>query len=469
MTVKDSSQPLQQQITETLYRTKFSSEQESKSTINAVERIFKTETYRLLVGAMNEGVAVLSETEKIVYCNDSFAQILKSSSDHLIGYELKAVVQADCAQELKQLIAKDGNPNSEVLYLKDGTGHLTAVNASANRIEFDNCTITFLVLTNLSLYLSGHLQQYNTMIEYALPNRSMFSDLFNGTNARITVRDKQGKLAIINNAEAAYLEKTVEEAIGKTPYELYPKEEADQVVMQDSVVLSTGQSLQLEEEITIKGSVRTFLKSRYPLKNEKGETYGVSVVTVDITENKKLERQLKESEKSFQDIFENTVFGIALMDSEMKLFRINKTFTQITGYTKEELSSVSKFTYAVDVKTEHFLVKQVLRGEQAKYSLEKRVICKDGSIKWIKVTGLPALNEKGEFLYFVVTIEDVTERKLMENKLSRYRASLELLVEERTKQLLSARRSAIIGQAAGLVGQQILLKYIFREEQTGAS
>lgn len=468
MTAKDSSQPHQKQIAETQYRTKFSSEQESKSTVNAVERIFKTETYRLLVGAMKEGVAVLSEAGKIVYCNDSFAQILKSASDRIIGYELEAIIPADCAQTLKQLITKGSNRNSEVLFLKNEDNHFTTVNASANRIEFDNCTISFLVLTNLSAYLDGHLQQYNTELEYAIANRSMLSDVFNGTNAGIAVRDKQGKLVIANNAEATFLEKTVGEVIGRTPYELYPKDEAEQVVMQDKVVLSTGQPLKLEEEIAVKGSSRTFLKSRYPLKTERGETYGVSIVTVDITESKKLERQLRESEKSFQDIFENTVFGVALMDSEMKLFRTNKTFAHITGYRNDELSSVSKFTYAIDVKTELFLVKQVIRGEQRKYSLEKRAICKDGTLKWIKVTGLPTLSEKGEFLYFVVTIEDITDRKFMENKLNRYRASLEQLVEERTKQLISARRSAIIGQAAGLVGQQILLKYIFRDEQTRA-
>lgn len=467
MTVKDVSQPLQQQIAETLYKSKFSSDHEAKSTINAVERIFKTETYRMLVGAMKEGVAVISETGKIVYCNESFSQILKLSSDRIIGYELEAILQADCAQELKQLIAKGSHPNSEVLYLKDAENNFTAVYASANRIEFDNCAVSFLVLANLSSYLDGHLQQYNTELQYALANRSIFSDVFNGTNTRIAVRDRKGRLVIVNNAEASFLKKPVGEVIGKTPHELYPEAEADQLVKQDKIVLCTGQPLKIEEEIVVDGCSCTVLKCRYPLKNESGETYGISIVTIDITENKKLERLLLASEKSFQNIFENTVFGIALMDSELKLFRTNKTFTQITGYSEEELSSVSKFTYAIDVKTENFLVRQVLRGEQGKYSLEKRAICKDGSIKWIKVTGLPALNEKSEFLYFVVTIEDVTSRKLIENKLNRYRANLEQLVEERTKQLLSARRSAIIGQAAGLVGQQILLKYIFRDEQTG--
>ena len=469
MTAKDLSQPLQQQI-ETQYRTKFNSEKESQSTINAVERIFKTETYRLLVGAMKEGVAVLSENGKVVYCNDSFARILKSTSDKIIGYELEALVQADSAVELKKLITNfTSGEQNKVLFLKDTNNNYTTVNASASNIIFDNCTVTFLVLSNLSSYINGHLRQYNMGIEYAIVNPSMLSDVFNSTNARIAVRDKQGKLVIANNAEAAYLQNTVEQAVGKTPHELYPKDEADQILEQDKKVLDTGKPLQLEEEITINGYPRTILKRMYPLKNSNGEAYGVSIVTVDVTENKKLERQLQESDKSFQNIFENTVFGIALMDAEMKLFRVNKTFSQITGYTKEELSSVSKFTYAVDGKTELFLIKQVLRKEQKKYSLEKRAICKDGSIKWLKVTGLPTNNEKGEFLYFVVTVEDVTERKLIENKLNRYRTNLEQLVEKRTRQLVSARRSAIIGQAAGLVGQQILLKYIFRDEQAGAN
>jgi PAS domain S-box-containing protein len=468
MTAKDLSQPLQQQIAETQYRTKFNSEKESKSTINAVERIFKTETYRLLVGAMKEGVAVLSETGKIVYCNDSFARILKSTSDRIIGYELEAIVPTDAAVELKQLTTNFVEQN-KVLFLKDANNNYTTVNASASNIIFDNCTVTFLVLSNLSSFIDGHLQQYNTGIEYAIVNRSMLSNVFNSTNARIAVRDKQGKLVMVNNAETAHMGKTVEEAIGKTPHELYPKGEADQLVEQDKIVLDTGKPMQLEEEVMVNGCPRTFLKRRYPLKTLNGETYGVSVITVDITENKKLEKQLRETEKSFQDIFENTVFGIALMDIEMKLLKTNKAFSQITGYRKEELSTVSKFTYAVDVKTELFLVKQVLRQQQRKYALEKKALCKDGSIKWIKVTGLPTLNEKGEFLYFVVTVEDVTERKLIENKLNRYRTSLEQLVEERTRQLVSARRSAIIGQAAGLVGQQILLKYIFRDEHAGAN
>jgi PAS domain S-box-containing protein len=468
MTAKDLSQPLQQQIAETQYRTKFNSEKESKSTINAVERIFKTETYRLLVGAMKEGVAVLSETGKIVYCNDSFARILKSTSDRIIGYELEAIVPTDAAVELKKLTTNFVEQN-KVLFLKDANNNYTTVNASASNIIFDNCTVTFLVLSNLSSFIDGHLQQYNTGIEYAIVNRSMLSNVFNSTNARIAVRDKQGKLVMVNNAETAHMGKTVEEAIGKTPHELYPKGEADQLVEQDKIVLDTGKPMQLEEEVMVNGCPRTFLKRRYPLKTLNGEIYGVSVITVDITENKKLEKQLRETEKSFQDIFENTVFGIALMDIEMKLLKTNKAFSQITGYRKEELSTVSKFTYAVDVKTELFLVKQVLRQQQRKYALEKKTLCKDGSIKWIKVTGLPTLNEKGEFLYFVVTVEDVTERKLIENKLNRYRTSLEQLVEERTRQLVSARRSAIIGQAAGLVGQQILLKYIFRDEHAGAN
>jgi PAS domain S-box-containing protein len=469
MTAKESSQPLQQQLTEGQYKTRFNSEQEAKSTINAVERIFKTETYRLLVGAMKEGVAVLSETGKVVYCNDSFARILKMSSDRIIGYNLEAIVPPDSAQELKQLTTNfSTGEQNKVLFIKDTDGNYATVNASASNIIFDNCTVTFLVLSNLSTYIGSHLEQYNTELEYALANRSMFNDVFNSTNARITVRDKQGKLILINNAEAKAQKKAVAEEIGKTPYELYPKDAADKIVEKDRIVLETGKPLHTEEEITVDGCLRSYVISRYPLNNMNGETYGLSIITMDITENKKLERRLRESEKSFQDIFENTVFGIGLMDSEMKLFRTNRVFSQIVGYRKEELScnSVSSFTYAIDVKTEFSLIRQVLMGEKNKYTFEKRVLCKDGSIKWVRTTGLPAFNENGDFLYFVITLEDITERKLIENKLNRYKANLEQIVEERTKQLVSARRSAIIGQAAGLMGQQILLKYIFRDEQS---
>jgi PAS domain S-box/PAS domain S-box len=206
----------------------------------------------------------------------------------------------------------------------------------------------------------------------------MFSDVFNSTNARIAVRDRQGKLILINNAEAKAHKKEDKNQIGKNPHELYSKEVADKLIEEDKVVLDTGRALQLEEELIVDGCLRSYLISRYPLKNGNGETYGVSIVTVDVTENKKLERQLRDSEKFFQDIFENTIFGIGLMNSELKLFRTNKVFSQITGYKKEELScsSVSKFTYAIDVKTEFSLIRQVLMGEKTGMHLKRELSVK---------------------------------------------------------------------------------------------
>ncbi len=104
------------------------------------------------------------------------------------------------------------------------------------------------------------------------------------------------------------------------------------------------------------------------------------------------------------------------------------------------------------------------REQQGGYEREKRIICKDGGLKWVKVTGGAMYKQNGDFLSLAITVEDITKRKLMERQLDRYRANLEQLVEERTKQLKDAQRSAIVGQAAGLVGQQLLLKFIFNQQ-----
>jgi PAS domain S-box-containing protein len=468
------------QLQQSQYTTNVTSEKAVSEAANSVTSMELSLSFRLLVEAMEEGIVILSKDGKVAYFNDSFSHIMGLPIDQITGRKLETIVPASFAREILTLITDcraDSHLKRKTTIMCNKTETSFPIYVSANCFTLESVIVPFLVFTDSRTCVDESLKNLATCLEHEIVkykqseidlirSNTLLSDIINSTDSRIAVRDTKGILVLINDAEAQHLEKSRNEAIGKTPHELYSPDAADELLREDKIILSSGKALRVEIESSINGLPHVFLKNIFPLKNKDGEIYGVSSVTVDITEYKKIEKSLRESEQSFREVFENTVFGIVLLDEQMRILKINRMFEQITGYTEEDLlcESVSLFSYSNDVKNELSLLRTIQRKHQGCYELEKRIICKDGGVRWVKVTGTAMYRRNGDFLYLVNTVEDITKRKLIERQLDRYRANLEQLVEERTRQLMNVQRSAIVGQAAGIIGQQLLLKYIFNEQ-----
>ena len=153
-----------------------------------------------------------------------------------------------------------------------------------------------------------------------------------------------------------------------------------------------------------------------PVFGEDGTLINFVGVQRDVTERVRREEELKESEERFRMTFEAAGVGIAHVAPDGRWLRINGKLAELTGYTREELLSLTfqDITHPADLERDLEHVRRMKLGRLKGYSVEKRYIRKDGSWVWVKLTVSSLRSVSGEVSCFVSVIEDITERKLAE-------------------------------------------------------
>lgn len=134
------------------------------------------------------------------------------------------------------------------------------------------------------------------------------------------------------------------------------------------------------------------------------------------------------TEGRFQLAFEHAPMGMAIVDFDYRMRRVNKALCVALGYEADELLK-RKFidiTHPDDVQTDKQLADQLFRGEIPSYRLEKRFITKEGTLAWLDLTALLVRTKAGKPLYGLAMVDDITERKRSQQALrtseERYRS-----------------------------------------------
>ena len=165
--------------------------------------------------------------------------------------------------------------------------------------------------------------------------------------------------------------------------------------------------------------------------NEKSIVLGLAF---DITDLKRAEEALRESEEKFRVIFENAGVGITLVDREGRLIDCNSHFRNFVGYTKEEV--IGKhwriYTHPEDVERNLDIFERMIK-EKRVFVFEKRFKRKDGRILWGRVTISPVFDSNGRFLFQIGITEDITKEKkaieALKKSESKYRSLVEKMSE----------------------------------------
>jgi len=151
------------------------------------------------------------------------------------------------------------------------------------------------------------------------------------------------------------------------------------------------------------------------LRDDKGKTTGVLSSASDITELRQYEKVIRESEKKFRNLFDNSPLGNSITGLDGSLY-VNKSFCEMLGYSLEEINSRNwrEFTYPDDIMYNEQVNKMLLDGIHDRYRFEKRFIHKKGHLIWAELSLFLQRDENGEPLYFISTVNDITERKKLE-------------------------------------------------------
>src|ERR687890_495202 len=161
--------------------------------------------------------------------------------------------------------------------------------------------------------------------------------------------------------------------------------------------------------------------SEFPIEMSLGETYEdgerlFTGVIRDVTERKRAESALRESEQRFRGSFERAATGMALVGTDGRFLRVNKSLCEILGYTEREFlgKTFQEITHPDDLEVDLEHLRRLLVRVVRTYQTEKRYLHKDGHVVWALLSVSVVHDEEGEPRYFISQIQDVTERKKVE-------------------------------------------------------
>lgn len=141
-----------------------------------------------------------------------------------------------------------------------------------------------------------------------------------------------------------------------------------------------------------------------------------AVIFIDLTDIKRTEQALRESEERYRVAFEKAAIGIANVTPAGRFLQVNPQLADILGYTVDELigRKIADVTHPDEQMEDRSMLRQMVSGEIKLYTREKRFIRQDGAIVWGNMSAYLLRDATGKPLYAVMTIEDITYRKRVE-------------------------------------------------------
>lgn len=159
---------------------------------------------------------------------------------------------------------------------------------------------------------------------------------------------------------------------------------------------------------------------------DNGEVSRILSIARDITEQLQAEQQFRNEETKFRMVFDESPVGKSLTLPDGRLSRVNRAFADMLGYTLQEMTGVNfvQITHPDDVAESRECIRALLNREQDIYHLCKRYIHKHGHIVWAEITTRMHRDEYGVAQFLLTHIQDISERKLTEERMQRLNADL---------------------------------------------
>ncbi|KAF1003548.1 MAG: putative signaling protein [Luteibacter sp.] len=168
-----------------------------------------------------------------------------------------------------------------------------------------------------------------------------------------------------------------------------------------------------------------------PDLDDEGRVRGIFIMLADVSARRELEARLRESERRFSLAFRYAAIGMALVRPDGRWLQVNEAVCAILGYSEDDLlaSAFQDITHPDDLEADLALTQHVLEGERPSFHMEKRYIHRDGHIVYALISVSLVRDERGEPLYFISQIQDISERKAFEDALFRERELAEVTLK----------------------------------------
>ena len=270
-----------------------------RQSVERYHSVFSGEdTIRTVVDALGEGVSIVDEEQQFLFVNPRGECLFGLEGGGLIGRRLWEFVPPEGFDLIREQLStrrRGGRSTYDLeIVREDGKTRQLMVTASprfSDRNRFRGALAVFRDITDrerakrefrdahatLEAHVRDRTQEFRE-------SRDLLRTVIEGTSDVIFAKDLDGRYRLLNSAGGALFGRSIQQVIGKTDYDILPPEQADQVRSEDERVIESGESITVEETLSVNGGDLTFLTTRALLRDENGNVTGIVGIARDITE-----------------------------------------------------------------------------------------------------------------------------------------------------------------------------------------
>ena len=387
--------------------------------------------YRNLMLNLPTGVVLLNLNGKIIEANDAFFKIIGKPSSELgnllsikeINQKYNCNVSAEfnlCISEKKpvegqQELATPGNIKRHIVYslvpLTDPSGKVSAV--------------------------MGNIRDHTDLITAEEESRQQVEFLniiINTLQEPFFVKDEHHKWVMMNDANVEMIGHPRDFLIGKTDYDIFPKEQADVFWKMDDLVLENGANTNEEQITWSTGEIRDAITSKY-LYHDKfaGKKFIVGSIH-DITHLKKVQDTLKNSEQKYHDLFQNANDLIFTIDLKGNFTDANQRVIDILGMPLTQVLATSVFDVVKNIEIGQFkeILKKLLKDKSVP-AYEVEVQSASGSTIVLEVRSRLMYDNNDTPIGITGIGRDITDQLTYNQRLNQYNDELKELNKSKDK------------------------------------
>ena len=312
-----------------------------------------------------------------------------------------------------------------ILFRNLKTGAENSVRCAAAPI-YSNGQVVAAVVVSVEITESVRLQ------EEVVRSNELLNAFVASASDVVYAKDRNGRFLLLNPAAAALLNCKPQDAIGRRDADFLPPEVAAIIEAHDAAVMGGGATVVKEETIPTADGLRVFLSTKDPLRDAGGAVIGMVGLSQDITERKRIEGHLRDSEARLQIAVQAARLGAWRWDIATDELRVSALWREIFAVGPDAPMDNATRIGRVHPEDRDYarLALNSAITERADYAAEYRILRPSGEIRWVTARGRVFYGSDGKPDHLVGTVQDITESKEREAELDALNVRLQRAMQE---------------------------------------
>ncbi len=355
---------------------------------------------------------------QITDCSEQACRLFGLTRDQIIGMTIADISPIDqpdgkSSHEAIRIRLDAGHEGTQQRLnwrFRGGNGELLETEMCLKQIQVDSESAIVAEIRDVTQRLKSELRVQDHL--------RFLQQLIDSIPTPVFYKDIAGVFVGCNRSFESSIGMSRGEIIGRTAAAIFNESESTLIVQQDERVLQSGKTESWEGRLTFSdGAAHDVVLYQAAYRNTEGKLGGLVGTILDISDRKKAEETLRESEERYRSLVENTVEGIGIVDLEDRCLFANRSAEEIFGVPPGTLVGrrIAEFTTAEQYDMIIETVATRKGNEASRYQME--ITRQDGSSRSLIISSANRYDAQGEHCGAFAIFRDITERQKFEQKL----------------------------------------------------